>query len=713
MIGLVFHVLLSSTLVYGQRVPVHDALIFGTGYDVSTTSWQLGSRFAQSGEDVRSPFVALPVYDAPVISVLTHSHIGDPTDSHTTGPPQHDHRGKDKENALFPYLRYLWWVVVLYFFWAQACVCDEYFVPTLEAISDKFGIPDDVAGATIMALGCNGPELFINTVALFRASDLGIGAVLGGEVFNLLVLSGCAVLATPAIFMPLRISKLSFSRDVFFYALSIGLIYWTLYDQQIILANVLALLGSGVLYSATVIITPKIRSYVDHCRKKPACGSSSQLAVDIEDAWEAPEDPNCSNASPGPENGCFLAIRVNMLSRMQDRFRHWETRFVTLVKDGLIVSTDVRDMGSRYGRTARGIVFEHNSKDGLGRWRHGGLVNTPTARKKAVEAEVTSMSAHELAHPELAAGSGAIILPRTSSDPEIAVASFRSEFIPLSDVVCCVEPVSTTSTCFELQVLQHDSTLRKVIGLELDAKTCDMRNQWISAIKHNLQLRVQNRELDDYSSTTLYEGTHITMDATAARPAKSLLIEWVEWFQFPVKFLLRVSVPNAKRLGWRMPVSFLMSMLWLALFSFCVVEVCDILADEFNISVTVLGFTVAAVGTSFPNVISCIAVSRQGKTLMAIANALGANIQNVFIALALPWFFRWLVKGDFYVTSGNLNATVIAMVGTLVLLVLVVLLAGCKMARWGGVIFLLMYGVYLVVTFGQEFACVTWPFCAK
>ena len=31
-----------------------------------------------------------------------------------------------------------------------------------QVICERFGIPDDVAGATLMALGCNGPELALN-----------------------------------------------------------------------------------------------------------------------------------------------------------------------------------------------------------------------------------------------------------------------------------------------------------------------------------------------------------------------------------------------------------------------------------------------------------------------------------------------------------------------------------------------------------------------
>merc|ERR1711965_321046 len=88
-----------------------------------------------------------------------------------------------------------------------------------------------------------------------------------------------------------------------------------------------------------------------------------------------------------------------------------------------------------------------------------------------------------------------------------------------------------------------------------------------------------------------------------------------------------------------------MSMVWLAIFAFGVIEICDQLHKHFGISTQILGFTVAAVGTSFPNVISCIAVSKQGRTGMAIANALGASIQNVFLALALPWTIRSATQG--------------------------------------------------------------------
>jgi len=261
-------------------------------------------------------------------------------------------------------------------------------------------------------------------------------------------------------------------------------------------------------------------------------------------------------------------------------------------------------------------------------------------------------------------------------------------------------------------VIQRQNSLGKVITVEFDAKSVEMRDRWIMAIKLGMHQLVGTRERSPNASGVNGAGSYVTVGPSAPAPVPAWM-ELVDWFRFPVKFLLRLTIPDVKDDKWKrwVAVSFLMSMGWLALFSFCVVHICDILSFEFNISISLLGYTVAAIGTSFPNVISCIAVSRQGKTPMAIANSLGANIQNVFIALALPWFFKSLIAGSFELSSGNLTGSVTAMVVTLALLVLVVLIAGCKMPKWAGVVFLVVYVIYLVLSIGEEFGGPCWPFC--
>lgn len=646
----------------------------------------------------------------------------------------HGGHGKDTEAFLQPFLRWIWWLVVAYCFWASAEVCDEYFVPTIELISDTFKIPQDVAGATIMALGCNGPELFINTVSIFKSSDLGLGAVVGGEVFNLLVLCGAAVLATPAVYMPLPISKFSFTRDCLFYAISICLLYWVLYDSTIELYEALILLGSGVVYSTTVALSVRLNRGLKYC-----VGRSTDAALNDSLVSEM----NCTFAGPDdapirPQDGCVLGVRELMDNRMMDRFRHWDPRFMRMKPaEGLLLSTDVLPVSVAAGRTARGIAFKHDLHGSGGHWTHGGLVNAPKeilatplpgspsispspARSSLCTVDdgtvLTTMRGRTNSDPvapatgstgeETQESQASQSLPARSISDPIVQRTFVPEdnfweLIPRCDFVSCVP---SGFTMFELQVLQRD--MGKVIRLELDAYSPQQRELWVQTIRDEM---VEMMQMPPSEMPPDGEG----MTTISKRSPRKLCKEWLDWIRFPVQFFLRLTIPDVRTPKGRKwyPVAFMMSMVWLATFSFCVVEVCDILSDEFNISVTILGFTVAAIGTSFPNVISCIAVSKQGRTSMAIANALGANIQNVFLALALPWALQATMQGSFVVSTGNIASSVFAMLLTLLLLVLMVLVAKCTMPKWAGATFLIMYVVYLVMTIGQEVtADGCWPF---
>merc|ERR1712014_483045 len=183
----------------------------------------------------------------------------------------------------------------------------------------------------------------------------------------------------------------------------------------------------------------------------------------------------------------------------------------------------------------------------------------------------------------------------------------------------------------------------------------------------------------------------------------------------PVKLLAEITIPNmdAPDLQSWYPVAFVMSMAWLAIFAFSVVKACDGIHNDFGISTDVLGFTVAAAGTSFPNVFSGMCVAKQGKTSMAVANALGANVQNVFLALAVPWTIQsfFLVGGPFPMPVDNLLPAVLECAITLMPVVLVYMCSSFAMPKWSGGLFLLTYVIYVVFALGQQLSkCPIWPF---
>lgn len=120
---------------------------------------------------------------------------------------------------------------IMYMFYALALVCDEFFVPSLDVITDKLGISPDVAGATFMAAGGSAPELFTSVIGVFIAkSDVGIGTIVGSAVFNILfVIAACAFAAKEA----LSLTAWPLIRDVFFYSVALLLLVKFFDDNQI------------------------------------------------------------------------------------------------------------------------------------------------------------------------------------------------------------------------------------------------------------------------------------------------------------------------------------------------------------------------------------------------------------------------------------------------------------------------------------------------
>uniref|UniRef100_A0A3B5MM58 Sodium/calcium exchanger membrane region domain-containing protein n=1 Tax=Xiphophorus couchianus TaxID=32473 RepID=A0A3B5MM58_9TELE len=81
---------------------------------------------------------------------------------------------------------------------AVSIVCDDYFLPSLEVISERLGLSQDVAGATFMAAGSSAPELVTAFLGVFvTKGDIGISTIVGSAVYNLLgICAACGLLAS-------------------------------------------------------------------------------------------------------------------------------------------------------------------------------------------------------------------------------------------------------------------------------------------------------------------------------------------------------------------------------------------------------------------------------------------------------------------------------------------------------------------------------------
>jgi len=118
-------------------------------------------------------------------------------------------------------------------FLGLSVVCDDFFVPSLEKISDSLHLSEDVAGATFMAAGSSAPELFASMMSLMNPSaddSIGIATIVGSAVFNVLVIIG----ATGALAgKDLVLDWKPLGRDAIFYGACVGLLLLFIIDGKV------------------------------------------------------------------------------------------------------------------------------------------------------------------------------------------------------------------------------------------------------------------------------------------------------------------------------------------------------------------------------------------------------------------------------------------------------------------------------------------------
>lgn len=108
---------------------------------------------------------------------------------------------------------------------------------------------------------------------------------------------------------------------------------------------------------------------------------------------------------------------------------------------------------------------------------------------------------------------------------------------------------------------------------------------------------------------------------------------------FPLILVMTLTIPNVLRPGMRKwcYVSFTISIAWIALFAYLMVDWAEIVAYTLGIPSVLIGLTVLAAGTSVPDLLNSIIVARRGEGDMALSSSVGSNIFDLNVGLGLPW----------------------------------------------------------------------------
>ena len=148
----------------------------------------------------------------------------------------------------------------------------------------------------------------------------------------------------------------------------------------------------------------------------------------------------------------------------------------------------------------------------------------------------------------------------------------------------------------------------------------------------------------------------------------------------------------------RYMLTFAMSIFWIGLLSFVMVDMAARAGCVLGIPGLVMGLVVLAAGTSVPDALSSILVAKLGQGDMAVANVLGSNVFNILLGLGLPWLCRALVDGHSLKLPENEDIVlpVIVLLLYLVFFISVIALQKWKLSKQLGVIFIVAHFVFLL-----------------
>jgi sodium/potassium/calcium exchanger 4 len=238
-----------------------------------------------------------------------------------------------------------------------AIVCDDFFVPSLEAISEELNLSEDVAGATFMAAGSSAPELFTSMMSLVAPSgenELGIGAIVGSAVFNILMIVGATAVFTGK---TLDIDWRPLLRDASFYAFSIATTLIFFQDKKIYWYEGLISVLAYCLYVTFMCFNEKIMDTLGAWEQKnfPKAYAKRQAAMEkteddgseekrpVTEATTGKPSPSSTRGAsvelqriqtPASESGSVSTIDANSVAGSQAVCESVSDKYAAPEKDG-------------------------------------------------------------------------------------------------------------------------------------------------------------------------------------------------------------------------------------------------------------------------------------------------------------------------------------------------------------------------------------------
>ena len=583
----------------------------------------------------------------------------------------------------------LYLLIILYCFLGLAIVCDELFVPALEIMAEKMELSNDVAGATLMAAGGSAPELATSLYGTFAGSDVGMGTIVGSAVFNVLFVIGMCAMATPAQHAPLRLTWWPLARDCTYYLITlIALAIWF----KVTSPGVIEAWEAAVqllLYFGYVFLMKNSEALEAYVKGKLNKGETAQVAPAEGEAYSAEakvtsnfDDPNADFLRPSTFRTGVYQLLTQHKSIMETAGVHVVTR----------IKGDVNETFEGLDKNKNGKIEKNELFALFEQLAAGGKVDAEEVDKVYKQLDVN--------------GDG------TVSKEEFIMWYTGSETRIRDDIAKIFKELDTngsgTITKDELQQmlnkLGHHPSADSLASIEAEINQTEGEinlGDFQAWYEHSLFWTEAKAAAEDAEESE--KGMYVSvMEGIADLGNKETPLGSKLMFAFtlPISLAFAFTVPDCRPPGreGRCWAGFFMSIVWIGLFTYPMVECATALGAVFRIPVVIMGLTFLAAGTSVPDMLSSIVVAKDGKGDMAVSSSIGSNIFDVAVGLPLPWLiFSLATAADgcaVCVGTGGIVGSLMILIVMVFFVIVSIAGSGWKMSHGLGYAFFAMYFVF-------------------
>uniref|UniRef100_A0A2P2IBR4 Sodium/potassium/calcium exchanger 3 n=1 Tax=Hirondellea gigas TaxID=1518452 RepID=A0A2P2IBR4_9CRUS len=166
---------------------------------------------------------------------------------------------------------------------------------------------------------------------------------------------------------------------------------------------------------------------------------------------------------------------------------------------------------------------------------------------------------------------------------------------------------------------------------------------------------------------------------------------------YPWLLAFRYTIPDSSQQRWAKyyMLSFSMSIFWIGVISFFMVDFASKLGFCLGLSANVMGLTILAAGTSVPDALSSVLVARDGKGDMAVSNAVGSNVFDILLGLGFPWFISTF-NGPTNIDTGGIVVYTLILFAVLIAFIGLLVYTKFRLYKWIGYLMFVMYVAFVI-----------------